>query len=99
MANQEVAKIILQQLGGHKFMTMTGAKNFISTEDSLSFKIPKSLKNINHVRITLAPNDTYTMDFLAIRGLNPKVVGRFENVHFDLLHDIFTSATGLYTHL
>ena len=37
--SQQVAKTILQQLGGNKFIAMTGAKNFGSSKNSLQFKI------------------------------------------------------------
>jgi len=36
MADLTVAKTILEQLGGELFVAMTGAKNFVGTEDSLT---------------------------------------------------------------
>jgi hypothetical protein len=57
-----VARTILEQLGGQRFVVMTGAKNFIGGPDSLSFKIPKT-RRIRGVRITRTPADTYTVEF------------------------------------
>jgi hypothetical protein len=38
--NKEVANIILQQLGGRKFIAMTGAKNFGCDNNMLGFSLP-----------------------------------------------------------
>ena len=35
-----VANTILQQLGGNKFRVMTGAKNFVGSNDALTFRLP-----------------------------------------------------------
>lgn len=60
-----VAQTILAQIGGNKFIAMTGAKNLTSTADSLAFHFPKnSPKNkIKIVKIILDDNDTYTIKF------------------------------------
>lgn len=100
MSNLIVAKTILEQLGGNKFRVMTGAKNFVGTDNSISFKLPRftGLK-ITHVRITLNSLDLYDIEFLNIRGSNMKVIEKNENIYCNQLQHAFTSATGLDTHL
>jgi hypothetical protein len=95
----EVARTILEQLGGNRFVAMTGAKNLVGGANSLSFRIGRNAHSINGVRITLLPSDTYKMEFLRIRKLEVKVVKEYEQVYFDQLQELFTEATGLYTHL
>jgi hypothetical protein len=97
-----VADIILQQLGGNRFLAMTGAKNLVGTEDSLLFRLPRNEKRINHVRVRLTPADTYTVTFWNIgrgRDLSMEIIEEAENIYADNLQSLFTSATGLETHL
>ena len=92
---------LLQQLGGRKFMAMTGAKDlsFSKDESSLSMKIGKNSSGINHLKIILEPDDTYTMDFGRIRKLEYKVVRSVKGVYAEALQDVFTEITGMYTSL
>ena len=77
------ANTLLQQLGGGKFIAMTGAKNLMvdQKEKSLHMRIGKNSKGINHVKITLMPDDTYKMDFGRIRKLDYKVVRSVTGVY------------------
>jgi len=98
----QIAKTIIEQLGGNRFAAMTGAKNFTSLGNGLSFKLPGAgfTKNsINYVKIILDPSDTYTVEFGKIRGINYKVINTLNDVYFDQLQEIFTRETGLNTHL
>jgi len=102
-----VATTILHQLGGNKFIAMTGAKDLCSDEDSLFFKLPKKsgfVKNgINFVRIVLTPSDTYTMIFSRITWARyvptVKVIQTHTDIYCDQLQQLFTKVTGLDTHL
>ena len=70
--NQEVANTILQQLGGNKFIVMTGAKQFVAIERGIRFRIGRNATRTNMMRITLRGDDTYKMEFIYIRNLpNP----------------------------
>jgi hypothetical protein len=40
----EIEQEILRQLGGNKFIAMTGAKNFVAGDGILAFRIPKASK-------------------------------------------------------
>ena len=92
---------LLQQLGGNKFVVMTGAKNLMvdKKEKSLHMRIGKNSKGINHVKITYMPDDTYKMDFGRIRKMDYKVVRSVTGVYADALQDVFTEVTGMYTSL
>jgi hypothetical protein len=98
-----VAKTILDQLGNNKFLAMTGAKNLVGSDKSLSFRYPTSVNKhgakTNAVYITLDPSNTYSITSMYIRGLNVKTVEVRSEVYFDTLHEAFTALTGLYTHL
>jgi hypothetical protein len=97
----EVAQTILAQLGGGRFLAMTGAKNLVGGPDMLAFKLPRAAKKITHVRITLTPMDTYTVEFLNCRTTPKRMIHETVVTHDDVyaedLQTIFTAETGLYT--
>jgi hypothetical protein len=95
----EVANTILQQLGGKKFVVMTGASNFVGSSDALSFKIGKNANKVTHVRITLTPADLYNVTYLNVRGTTVKTVTTDEGIYADMLRECFTRSTGLHTTL
>lgn len=106
--NEGVAETILQQLGGNKFIVMTGAKNFIKSNNgnTLGFKLPKNAKDgINYVEVTLAPTDTYILNFRKVAvnrktgEVTNKMVRAYPMVYADQLREIFTRVTGLHTSL
>lgn len=53
------AKTILAQLGGRRFIAMTGASQFGGTADPISLKFTLPGRTISKVVITLDPSDTY----------------------------------------
>ncbi len=104
-----IATTILQQLGGTRFKTMTGAKNFLALgcdgfpTVGLRFKLPGGagrVKNgINLVTVTLLPSDTYHMLFERVHGRKVTEISEHDGVYDDMLQSIFTAETGLDTHL
>jgi hypothetical protein len=106
-----VADTILQQLGGKRFVAMTGAKNLVGGDNYLRFGLPGNAKDgINMVKITLNGNDLYDVSFMKMPRLtqkalmaetlpSPKVVTSSEDVFCDMLQEVFTRHTGLYTRL
>ena len=94
-----IAKTILQQLGGGQFVAMTGAKNFGTTGNDLSFKIGRNSKSITHVSIELNGFDLYDVKYFRIRGAKRTLVHEDNNVYCDMVAAGFETATGLYTHL
>lgn len=101
MSDLTIANEILRQLGGRKFSAMTGAKNFVGSADSLSFRIPGNItrNRINAVRITLDADDTYSVRFMAIRGTTIKEVSCHSGIYCEALTSLFRDATGLETRM
>lgn len=104
MAELSVANTILAQLGGRRFIAMTGACSMSGGSNALGFRLPaRTAKNkITGVRITLDPSDTYTVTFLAQRGsptFEVYTVAEHSMVYCDQLEGVFTSETGLATRL
>lgn len=69
--DKEIAKTILQQLGGNRFIVMTGAKDFVAIDNGLQFRIGRNGSSANRVKIILQGDDTYTMQFWKISNVNP----------------------------
>ena len=100
--NEWKAEEVLQQLGGRRFMAMTGAKNFVKNDPKkqITFKIGGGAKGgINYVRITLTSMDLYNIEFLKARGTDLKVVASEKGVYNDQLQQMFTKHTGMHTRL
>lgn len=100
--SNEVAKTILSQLGGNKFIVMTGAKNFGAGENSLSMKIPRTkgkAGSVTHVKITLNSLDLYDVEYIRIHGMKMTTVYEDEGIYVDMLKESFETYTGLYTSL
>jgi hypothetical protein len=96
----QVAQTIAQQLGGSKFVAMTGA-SLSGGIDQLTIHLGRS----RAVVVKLAADDTYTVSlhkpgrFTAARGwTQPEPIVR-AGVYCDNLQAIFTELTGLYTSL
>jgi hypothetical protein len=107
-----VAKEILNQLGGNKFIAMTGSKNFLySSADPtyLSMHLTKNAIGAKFLKIQLTPMDTYTMTFSTTKKMMCPIIGiktdtfiiikEIEGVYCDMLQEMFTQVTGLYTSL
>lgn len=93
-----VAQTILAQIGGGRFLAMTGAKDLMSFDNGngLQFRLPRfEGVKINSVRIKLDPSDTYTVTFGRIHGLKYTVISEHDGIYCDMLQDLFVSKTGL----
>ena len=101
MTDLTVSRTILQQMGGNRFIVMTGSYNFIGSDDSLTMKLRTNKAKATHLRVTLMPSDTYKMEFLNCRKFEVKVktIKTVEDVYCDQLQDIFTEVTGLFTRM
>lgn len=103
--------IILQQLGGHKFVVMTGSKNFVADGNTLRMTLAKNGSRANRLYITLEADDTYTMRFFKYTAprFNSKTytfsdekiteVKTIKGVYCDQLQELFAEVTKLYTRL
>ena len=98
--SMSVAKEILETLGGNKFRVMTGAKNFMGFSNGLVMKIGRNSSNSNYLKITLNSMDLYDMKFCKLtRKFEEKSVTEYSDVYNDMLTDVFTKHTGMYTSL
>lgn len=100
-----VANTILQQLGGRRFIAMTGSKNFGGTSDSLMFMLARNKSKAQKMKIILTPADTYTVQLWKV-NLRAKTVDgicfmtkEVTDVYCDMLQEVFFDLTGLYTSL
>ena len=107
----KVANTILEQLGGQKFLAMTGANHLVADGNTLRMTLPKNRSKANRLYITLDATDTYTMYFFKYTAgrLNKKTfawtpdkqedIKIISGVYADMLQEIFTATTGMATHL
>ncbi len=94
-----VAKEILSQLGGNRFIAMTGARNLAAGKNYITFKIMRNASKITHVKIALNGLDLYDITFYRVHGTSLKVIEEVNNAYCDMLQSVFTSRTGLNTSL
>ena len=95
-----IAQTILSQLGGNKFIAMTGVKNLTASECALNMQLPVNDSKAKYLTIELSKADTYTVTFMSMdRKFNLKTVAQKTGVYAEMLKDIFTSTTGLKTSL
>lgn len=103
---------ILRQLGGNKFLAMTGAKNLVGDGNTLRMTLPRNGSKANRLWITLDEGkDLYSMRFFRYvpgrlsqktwkwteEKIDNEVV--YKDVFFDQLQEIFTQHTKMYTYL
>ena len=95
------AQTILAQLGGNKFIAMTGATKIgweydAETGNSQFHCMFKGSKKTNLLIVVLDyATDTYRMIFKSFRNYKITDKDVFENVYCDMLQNIFTEVTGL----
>ncbi len=100
-SSDSVARKIIQQLGGNKFIAMTGAQYFLHTPVGLTFRLKKAaLGGVNFFRITLV-NDTYDLEALKFnsRTCAVELIQKRQMLMADQLPSAFTAVSGLATHL
>lgn len=102
---KQVATEIIRQLGGNKFIAMTGSKNFAFGTDEkgnpfLSMHLTRNNAKAKYLNITLNSLDLYDMRFTKIdKNYNLITVAEENGVYNEMLQGVFTKITGLYTHL
>ncbi|WP_288323742.1 hypothetical protein [Bacteroides acidifaciens] len=101
----QVAKIILQQIGGRRFVAMTGSHDFINLGNGLRMSLSRNKTSANRLEIIYNGGaDLYNVRFYR-QSINHKTfevtikdIKTIDGVYCDILEDIFTDVTGLYTH-
>ena len=108
MSTYEIGNTIYQQLGGHQFGSITGARNFAHAKDDaknmayLSFGLPSSITKdrVRYVKILLNEGtDTYEIEFGRVKNGAYEVIAYVDAVYADQLLDVFETHTGLYATL
>jgi hypothetical protein len=96
-----VATEILNQLGGRRFIAMTGSKNFVYDNYSLTMRLSRNRAGAQYLKIDLNGLDLYDMVFCSFDSKTGEKIVKAElkNIYCDGLRDSFTSVTGLYTSL
>ena len=89
---------ILSQLGGSRFIAMTGASVFSDGENTLVTKF-KGSKVANIMYITLNSMDTYDVKICKYSKLNVSTIKEVNGAYSDMLKPIFENCTGLRTSL
>jgi hypothetical protein len=112
-------RTIAEQIGGNKFLAMTGSKFQYYGYDELGYvylmiKLARNQSKAQYLKIQLNGLDLYDLTFSRIKKtLTPLakelgikiydeetvIVKEYKDVYADMLQDIFTSVTGLYTRL
>jgi len=98
MTNEtSTAMIIAAQMGGiGRLRAMVAASHMADHDNGLSFRF-KGSRAANYVKVTLDPDDTYTVEFWKIRGVfSMDKVEELGGVYCDQLIPLFESTTGLY---
>lgn len=111
MVNKEIASTIINQLGGSRFVVMTGSRDFIAIENGVRMTLARNYSKANRLEIVLNGDDTYSMRFYNYQS--PKFNSRtyqfcdsketeikeYEHIYFDQLQELFTNVTHMYTNL
>lgn len=102
--DNQVAKIILQQIGGRRFVAMTGSHDFINLGNGLRMSLSRNKTSANRLEIIYDEGaDLYNLRFYRQSfskktfEVKTKDIKTYEGVYCDMLEEIFTDVTGLYT--
>jgi hypothetical protein len=92
-----IADVILEQLGGSRFLTMTGASYLVAGDRALHMRLPRNASCANRLTIVLEAGDTYTVTFY--RSSTGKRVSEHTGVFVEQLRPLFERVTNLATSL
>jgi hypothetical protein len=96
--SKEIADEILRQLGGRRFLVMTGARNLLAFDTldaerkwpGLQVQFPHG--NAKVMRIALAPDDTYVIQFMTRAG---RITKEMDDIYSEVLQRVVSDYTGL----
>lgn len=107
-AVNQIVATMLNQLGGKRFMTMTGSKLVEKSVDernnvSMTLSLIKNRTIANRLKVTyISKDDMYDMEFFRVTvGKNSKSVSveTYRSLFWDQLEEFFIGVTGLHTKL
>jgi hypothetical protein len=97
--NNEIAKVIFSQLGGHKFAYMVGARLLATIDKGLQFHLSKNVNNYKCVTIRVNDEDLYDINFIKWDRNYNSTHNEVKGVQAENLQRVFTEHTGLKTTL
>jgi len=102
--NNQIINTMMQQLGGNKFMVMTGSKpqykQINCVNPLIAFKLVRNYSKANYLKVTyMIGTDLYKMEFIRMTKKKIETLQEFNNIFGDQLQSIFTEVTQLYTKL
>lgn len=95
---------IIEQMGGKRIFAMafTGSAYEVSPKPAITFRIAPGLVRsvpgrLTHVKVTLEPSDTYTVEFLRCGKFDVTAVkcGVYQDIYCDGLKSLVEEKTGL----
>lgn len=92
-----IADETLRQLGGsNRLKAMIGLSGFYSADKGRTLALKFSNKTgANNARITLAADDTYTIELIRVRGSTFKTTSKADGVDVGNLRRVLEEGTGL----
>ena len=93
------ASQILKQLGGNKFIAMTGAACYSDNNGQTLVAKFKGSRIANIMYVTLNSMDTYDVKICKFSGMQLKTINEVSGAYADMLKPIFEKTTKLYISL
>ena len=93
-----IAETIRKQIGGPA-LYMIGARDLMGFKNGFGFKLGRTPKKVNFVKITLNGKDLYDAEYGYIRGYKYTVKSTETDIYFDMLHGSIEQNTGMLTKL
>lgn len=99
--SKDIAMTILAQLGGQRFVAMTGAHSFVYEGKALHFRLRSNItkQKAQGMKITLNGKDYYDLEMFKIENFEVVLLDKKNDVDVESLQNTFTEMTGLATRL
>jgi hypothetical protein len=98
--SKRIAAQTLIQLGGRRFLAMTGCTNLICDKYTMTMKLRRNKSGAQWIKITLNAMDLYDVEFIKMnRNYELITVSEHKGLYSDDLAPTFEEVTGMYTSL
>jgi len=102
VSDTQIAQTIVEQLGGTRFIAMTGATAFVGIKKGVQFKIkgkhPEKGK-VSHIKIMLTDQDLYDVEYFRLYGGKIIEVAQSYGLYADMLKKDIEQNTQLHLSL
>ncbi len=97
--DNHIAATILQQIGGKRFMVMTGSHDFINLGNGLRMSLSRNKTSAN--RLEILYNMRFYRQSFSRKTFEVKIkdIKTYEGVYCDMLEDIFSDVTGMHLYM